>query len=178
MPLFIRKSKLSYFLGTAWFPQRQLCASEKLGAAVLSFELLNEILCLLASLPFLAKFVNVHFSWVMSTPRPCGPLCTANGLNHRGIQLHSILLISNSSGNKKHKTLLSRTLKKKNQCYSYSSLPPLPHPSFFFTVVKKQKKKNPLLLYLLLYFSLFFSLIDCQHFDISTTISHDLCKST
>lgn len=62
MPLLFRNSKLSYFLRTVRFPQRQLCASEKLGAAVLSFEILNEILCLLASLPFLAKFVHVHFS--------------------------------------------------------------------------------------------------------------------
>lgn len=114
----------------------------KLGAAVLSFELLNEILCIPASLPFLAKLVNVHFSPVMSMPWPCGPLCTANGLNHRGIQLHSFLLIENSPGNNKHKPPLSRTFIKNLPLFSKSSSPSLPRILFHGNKMAKKLLYN------------------------------------
>lgn len=129
----------------------------KLGAAVLSFELLNEILCIPASLLFLAKLVNVHFSPVMSTPWPCGPLCTANGLNHTSIQLHSFLLIENSPGNNKQKPPLSRTFKKNLLLFLFSKSY---YPSLPLILFHGSKTiKTPLSFYLQLYCNGIFSTV-------------------
>lgn len=135
----------------------------KLGAAVLSFELLNEILCIPASLPFLAKLVNVLFSPVMSTPWPCGPLCTANGLNHRGIQLHSFLLIENSPGNNKHKPPLSRTFKKNLLLFLFSKSS---SPSLLLILSHVSKTEKNLLYHFIFYWTArayFSHVIYCQH---------------
>lgn len=172
MSLLFRKWKLSFFSWYCLASSKTTTSFWKLGAAVLSFELLNEILCILDSLPFLSKLVNACFSWVMSTSWPCGPLCTANGLNHRGIQLHSPLLTANSSGNNKYKTPLFRPWKKKNHLLLFSKSFFLSPPFILLHGSKKEKNSFTFSYTARAYFSQF-KILPAFRYISSSVISHD-----